>query len=155
MAIRAVFDTTYFLPAFGIQIDVGAPQAILEIIERFIGNGNSIIISDVTPLEAFLKAFSLAEKLKDEVGKNRAREGFLSLVDNPSIKIVSHQQRSVFEHAFKIRLKHRDPFDCFVFATALAENAILVSEDESSLKYLKNGMAIKWAQFKKKLVASG
>ena len=72
MAVRAVFDTTYFLPAFGIQIDVGTAEAILDVIKRFAGKGNSIIVSDVTPLEAFLKAFSVAEKRKDEVGKNRA-----------------------------------------------------------------------------------
>ncbi len=152
MGIRAVFDTTYFLPAFGVQIDVGTPESILDVIKRFLGKGNSIIVSDVTPLEAFLKAFSIAEKRKDEDGKKRAREGFLSMVNDPSIEIASHQQRLVFENAFKIRLNHRDPFDCFVFATALAENALLVSEDESSLKYLKNDRVMKWAQFKKKII---
>ena len=152
MALRVVFDTTYFLPAFGIQIDLATPQTILDVIKQFVGKGNSIIVSDVTPLEAFLKAFSVAEKRRDEVGKNRAREGFLSLVNDPSIAVVSHQQRVVFEHAFKIRLKHRDPFDCFVFATALAENALLISEDESSLKYLRNDRIMKWAQFKNKIV---
>jgi len=88
---------------------VGAPETILDVIKRFLGKGNSIIVSDVTPLEAFLKAFSVAEKRKDEVSKNIAREGFLSMVNDPSIEIASHQQGLVFEHAFKIRLRHRDP----------------------------------------------
>lgn len=110
-----------------------------------------MMISDVTPLEAFLKSFSIAEKRKDEFGKNRAREGFLAVVSDALLEIVSHQQREVFERAFKIRLKHKDPFDCFIFATALAENALLISEDESSVPHVGKDRVMKWTEFARKV----
>ncbi|MEM3085257.1 MAG: PIN domain-containing protein [Nitrososphaerales archaeon] len=151
MAIRAVFDTTYFLPAFGLRIDIDSSENIINAIERFNNRGNTLIVSDITPLEGFLKAFSIAEKQRNETGKNRAREGFLSMVNDPLITIVSHQQRTVFEEAFKIRMRHKDVFDCFVFATAVAENVLLVTEDESSSKHVKN--VIRWTNFIRKYVS--
>jgi hypothetical protein len=139
------------LPAFGVAIDVASPPMILTVMKRFVKNHNTMMISDVTPLEAFLKSFSIAEKRKDEFGKNRAREGFLAVVSDALLEIVSHQQREVFERAFKIRLKHKDPFDCFIFATALAENALLISEDESSVPHVGKDRVMKWAEFARKV----
>ncbi len=68
-----------------------------------------------------------------------------------SFNVVSYSDEKVIEEASLIRRSHKDPFDCFIFATAKALGATLVTEDNSAANYLGPGNALTWKSLKKLL----
>ena len=64
---------------------------------------------------------------------------------------IDHEDDEIIEAAFKIRLKHNDPFDCFIFATAQTRKIPLVTEDRVAPQFLENGLVMNWAALKKSL----
>src|SRR6266571_4861988 len=125
------------LPVFGIDIGVDSASSIQETLSGLVQRGTVLCISDLSPFEAFIKSYRIAEKLKDERGKEEAKLGFLFVVRG--------------DWATKIRLKHNDPFDCFIFATAQARKIPLVTEDRAAPQFLENGQVMNWAALKKSL----
>ena len=67
-----LLDTTYMLPVFGIDIGVDSASSIQETLSRLVEKGTVLFISDLSPFEAFIKSYRIAEKLKDERGKEEA-----------------------------------------------------------------------------------
>ena len=118
--------------------------------------GVKINISDLSPLECFLKAFSIAEKAKDEEGREAAKLGLLAVTEggSSSFNIVAYSDEKVIEEASLIRRSHKDPFDCFIFATAKALGAALVTEDTSAVNYLGHDHVLAWKSLKKLLSQS-
>ena len=152
MRIQAVvFDTTYFLPSFGVEVDVDSTENIRRAIRRFVSKGGSIVVSFMTPLEALLKACRIAEKQESSIGFLKARVGFEAMVSDPIVKIVGYSDIAVLEEAVSIRRAHRDPFDCFIFATARAKSLPLLTEDEEAQQYVSH--VISWEEFKSKLLS--
>lgn len=148
--MRVVLDTTYLLPAFGVEIKEDTNAGIVETLSTFLERGGSIIISDLTPLEALLKVLKIAEK-RSEL-RDRAKEGFIMLWQDRSFEKIPHSSEDVFLKAYEIMKKHRDPFDCFIFATAIAEKLSIVTEDEASIKYLEKDKVMNWEEFKKSVI---
>ncbi|MHB1868607.1 MAG: PIN domain-containing protein [Nitrososphaerales archaeon] len=71
-----VLDTTFILPAFGVEIEIDSTESVQEKIREVRESQETpILISDLSPLESFLKAFRLAEKAKSEEGKKAAKTG--------------------------------------------------------------------------------
>lgn len=150
-----VIDTTFLLPAFGVEIDTESSERIEAVISSLLEGGgprDRIFISDMSPLEAFLKAYRLAEKEKNEKGKNAAKLGFLAVTGASSVyTIVPHSDEGVFESAFEMRNSHSDPFDCFIFATAKVLGATLVTEDTVAEKFLGSNSVLSWNGLRKSL----
>lgn len=133
--ISLVLDSTYLLPAFGVDIGEGS-NIVPQIVDTMTKSAIKLFISDLTPLECFLKAFRIAERSKREEGKKSAKIGFIATTKDPSITIISHLDEDIIAEASLIRESHKDPFDCFIFATARVLQASLLTEDQSAEKYL-------------------
>jgi len=115
--------------------------------------GTTLCISDLSPFEAFIKAYRIAEKLKDDEGKEEAKLGLLFVVRGDWLTKVDHKDHEIIEEAFKIRQKHNDPFDCFIFATARVQGVPLVTEDRVAREFLDDRLVMNWAGLKKNLKA--
>ena len=146
-----LLDTTYMLPIFGIDTGVDTASSIQETLGRLVERGTALCISDLSPFEAFIKSYRIAEKLKDERGKEEARLGLLFVVRGDWATKIEHNDDEIIEEAFKIRLKHNDPFDCFIFATSKARKIPLVTEDRIAPQFLEDGLVMSWASLKKSL----
>src|SRR5207245_9138449 len=106
------------LPVFGIDIGIDSASSIQETLSRLVEKGTVLFISDLSPFEAFIKSYRIAEKLKDERGKQEAKLGLLFVVGGDWATKIDHEDDEIIEEALKIRLKHNDPFDCFICLTA-------------------------------------
>lgn len=148
-----MLDTTYMLPVFGIDIGVDSASSIQLTLSRLAEKGTELYISDLSPFEAFIKAYRIAEKLKDEQGKEEAKLGFLFIVRGDWVTRIDHKDDEIIEEAFNIRLKHNDPFDCFIFATARVRKIPLVTEDRAAPEFLQDKLVMTWAELKKSLKA--
>src|SRR5712692_268906 len=144
-----LLDTTYLLPVFGIDVEVDSATAILDTLELLAKKGVLLHISDLTPFEAFVKSFRVAEKLRDQEGMKAAKTGFTILVKADWIDKLDHKDDTVVEEAYRIRLDHNDPFDCFIFATAKALSIPLVTEDQDASKFLGKGSTLTWKELKR------
>jgi PIN domain nuclease of toxin-antitoxin system len=144
-------DTTYVLPVFGIDIGVDSASSIQGTLSRLAEKGTKLCISDLSPFEAFIKAYRIAEKLKDERGKEEAKLGLLFVVRGDWLSRIDHKDHEIIEEAFKIRQKHHDPFDCFIFATAKVQGIPLITEDRVAQEFLDDKLVITWAMLKKSL----
>lgn len=147
---RLVLDTTYLMPAFGVQIGLDSSEKILSMLTLLVRtNEEPLFISDLTPLEGFLKAFRLAEKGKNEDGKMAAKAGFQSIIRNSStFSCLPHSDERILDEACDIRATHNDPFDCFIFGTARVLNCTLLTEDNRAAQYLAEDRILSWKSFK-------
>ena len=146
-----MLDTTYMLPVFGIDIAVDSAASIQGTLSRLVEKGTTLCISDLSPFEAFIKAYRLAEKLKDEKGKEEAKLGLLFVVRGDWLSRIDYKDDEIIEEAFKIRRKHNDPFDCFIFATAKINKIPLITEDHAAKEFLEDRLVMTWAGLKKNL----
>ncbi|OLE69595.1 hypothetical protein AUF78_10435 [archaeon 13_1_20CM_2_51_12] len=148
-----MLDTTYILPVFGIDVGVDSSPSIQGTLSRLVERGTVLYISDLSPFEAFIKAYRIAEKLKDEKGKGEAKLGMLFIVKGDWLTRIDHEDDEIIEEAFKIRQIHNDPFDCFIFASAKVNNIPLVTEDQVAKEFLQDRLVMTWAVLKKHLRA--
>jgi len=148
-----MLDTSYVLPVFGIDIGVDSASSIQGTLSRLAEKGTTLCISDLSPFEAFIKAYRIAEKLKDERGKEEAKLGLLFVVRGDWLSRLDHKDHEIIEEAFKIRQKHNDPFDCFIFATAKVQRIPLITEDRVAREFLDDKLVMTWTMLKKSLKA--
>jgi len=148
-----MLDTTYMLPVFGIDIGVDSASSIQGTLSRLAEKGTTLCISDLSPFEAFIKAYRIAEKLKDERGKEEAKLGLLFVVRGDWLSRIDHKEHEIIDEAFKIRQKHNDPFDCFIFATAKVQRIPLITEDRVAREFLDDKLVMTWTMLKKSLKA--
>lgn len=152
--VRSILlDTTYLLPVFGIDVGLDSSSSIQGTLSRLVEKETVLHISDLSPFEAFIKAYRIAEKLRDEKGKDEARLGLLTIVRGDWLTRIDHNDDEIIEEAFRIRQKHNDPFDCFIFATAMVRQIPLVTEDRAAQGFLEDGLVMTWAELKKHLKA--
>ncbi len=137
------------MPVFGIDVEVDSAQAIRNALGLLVKRGVRLHVSDLTPFEAFVKSFRVAEKLRDEEGKQAAKSGFIILTRAEWVDKVDHKDDTVVEEAYRIRLEHNDPFDCFIFATAKALSIPLVTEDQDASKFLGRESTLTWRELKR------
>src|SRR5260370_32026672 len=120
------------LAVFGIDIGVDSASSIQGTLSRLAEKGTTLCISDLSPFEAFIKAYRIAEKLKDERGKEEAKLGLLFVVRGDWLSRIDHKDHEIIEEAFKIPQKHNAPFDSFIFATPKAQKIPLITDDRVS-----------------------
>ncbi len=130
-------------------MEVDSAPAIRDALELLVKRGVRLHVSDLTPFEAFVKSFRVAEKLRDEEGKQAAKSGFIILARADWLDKVDHKDDTVVEEAYRIRLDHNDPFDCFIFATAKALSIPLVTEDQDASKFLSKESTLTWKELKR------
>ncbi len=123
--------------------------AIRDALELLLKRGIRLHVSDLTPFEAFVKSFRLAEKLRDEQGKQAAKSGFMILARADWVDKVDHKDDTVIEAACRIRRDHNDPFDCFIFGTAKALSIPLVTEDQDASRFLGKESTLTWKELKR------
>ena len=152
MITRIILDTTYLLPAFGVEVSVDSSDVILEVLERFLSMGGVIYVSTISVLEAYLKAYRLSEKKGNDKGIRAAEVGFMAIVNDNRILKVDFMEMEVFREAHRIRRTHGDPFDCFIFATAKALGTPLVTEDREAKRYLTE--VVNWGEFKRRVLSA-
>ncbi len=145
---KILLDTTFLLPSYGVSIDVDEKEIIANVMQGFIDLGGEIYVSTLSLLEAFLKTYRVAEKLKNEEGKIRAREGFISVMHSNMIRKIDFLNYEIFLEAFKIRKTNKDPFDCFIFATSKAKGIPLLTEDSKAAAHLGEELICNWEKFK-------
>ncbi|TMI09502.1 PIN domain-containing protein [Candidatus Bathyarchaeota archaeon] len=148
-----MLDTSYMLPVFGVDVGIDSAASIQATLSRLVAKGTELYISDLSPFEAFIKSYRIAEKIRDERGKEEAKLGLLFVAKGGWATRIDHNDDEIIEEAFKVRLKHNDPFDCFIFATAKVRNIPLVTEDDSAPDFIGNGLVMTWAVLKKSLRA--
>lgn len=81
--------------------------------------------------------------------KQAAKSGFTIVVKADWLDEVDHKDDTVVEEAYRIRLEHNDPFDCFIFATAKALSIPLVTEDQDAPKFLGKDSTLTWRALKR------
>ena len=149
-----MIDSTYLLPAFGVEIDFETAEGITRLLGELISKGSRIYISDLSPLECFLKAFALAEKERSAEGMSTARTGFLAVTrETSTFTTLPHRDEKILTEAFTIRSSHRDPFDCFIFATAKMLDAALVTEDDKAGRYVNPDNVLSWKKLRNLIVS--
>ncbi len=146
-----MLDTTYLLPLFGVDVNVDSSASIQATLGSLRDKGTTIYISDLSPFEAFIKSYRIAERMKDNAGKEEAKLGLVYLSKGGWALRVDHHDEEIIEEAFKIRSRHNDPFDCFIFATSKSLKAPLVTEDESAEEFLGENHVLTWGKLKRSL----
>ena len=83
-------------------------------------------------LEAFLKTYSLGLKKSVPELVSRSLRGVFVIMKAHELKKMSFLHPQIVRYAHRILSKHWDPFDAFIFATANALGATLLTEDRDA-----------------------
>lgn len=148
---RVLLDTSYLLPMFGLEVDIAPSEEINDLIASLTEGDGEIHVQDLSALEAYGKTVRIAEKTKIEEGKLLAAQGYIDFLSDQTMIHYSFSNFVVFQEAQKIREKHRDLFDCFIFGTACAYNLLLVTEDKFAHNNITTTTVWDWKTLKKKI----
>ncbi|MHA2370948.1 MAG: hypothetical protein ACXADX_19205 [Candidatus Hodarchaeales archaeon] len=148
-------DTTYLIPIFGIETDIASNEEIKTTLKAYIDSGGELGINTLSAIEGYGKAIRIAEKADVKGGFLSAAQGFIDLLSDKTFHHYEFRDFSIFNWAQQLRRKHRDLFDCFIFATALAKKKVLLTEDTFAHDEIKTIKVWNWKTFKGKLMDSG
>ncbi|MEM3622001.1 MAG: PIN domain-containing protein [Candidatus Methanomethyliaceae archaeon] len=123
MKLRALLDTTYFLPAIGI----GIKNLPTDIPIRLMKKGHQISISSITIFE--LSAKGAKYVASGRIPSEKVMRGIRALVYNENIDIVESHDSSILHIAFKIRKSLCDFIDCLILSSAINHCDLLLTED--------------------------
>lgn len=136
---KLVLDTTFILPLFGIDIELTSKfeQQIQKIWHNRL-NGFQIFLPSVCLIESMDKLLSLYRKNQDHAILDRYQM-ILPTVLNLPIEIFNCELNpkasmlaSIIRHS-----GHTDFMDCWIAGTAVALDAILLTQDTELAPYLK------------------
>lgn len=134
---RILLDTTYILPAFGIELEELSWNDIERIINRLLIKKSRIYVSNISILEAYLKTLSIARKKGISELFSRAIDGVDLIVNEAEITKIDYFDREILEKASEIFKRHNDPFDAIIFSTAITRNMYLLTEDKEASKFIE------------------
>jgi hypothetical protein len=120
--MRVLLDTTYLLPAIGIEVDL--PENLLE---KMFSSKHSFIINELSLFELFGKASRLM------CGKEEAKERFymgMKSILSSKIDIKPIFTLDTLPIVLKIKEKVKDLPNCPITATAMAYSDVMLTEDE-------------------------
>ena len=134
-----VLDTTYILPLFGIKImelrkfKEGSKKIWTKGLNKF-----KIILPSVCLIEVMYKLLSDFKRTNDSKILNRYSTAIPSISTSQNVKIydptLNHMASQI---AINIRLSgHSDIMDCWIAASAVILDAILLTEDKELKKIL-------------------
>ncbi len=130
---KVVVDTTYLLPFFGVKVKNINSDILYELHEM-----------DIVLLYPKLLITELAAKIaKEAIKKGLAKppkavfEAIDALLLETDIRLVEPERKHL-ETAIKLRIiGHKDMFDNLLYATALHENAYLLTIDSAFIDFLE------------------
>ncbi len=131
---KAVIDTTYLLPFFGIKVQGLEARDVARLREEL---GADIYYP-------ILLLPELAAKIAKEMMKQGLREvpepaseALIALLLEVDVGLIQPRIEHI-KTAIKLKaLGHPDIFDCILYATALHEDAILVTRDRKLVEFLE------------------
>ena len=134
---RVIFDTTYILPSFGIELEEISRRDIKTLIEKLMKKGINLYLSRISLLEAYLKTISIARKKKIKELFPKAIEGIKIITNDENIIVLDYLEEDILEEANRIMQRHYDPFDAIIFATAITKDLYLLTEDKEASRFIK------------------
>ncbi len=153
-----LFDTTYILPFF--QIDVDLPNLKAEI-EKILKGDLERYIPSICLIEAKWKTIREYQKTKNKTFIDRANVVIQSFIYSKYFEIIDpFKSIEVLNYADEVLVQgHKDYMDCLILATAKFHGFTLVSEDRKFPKIvdtLKWELTIKrWSEFYKEINYEG
>jgi len=141
-----LFDTTFILPFFGIDVAIPTLRDQLESILR--ARQLDILVSSCSLIEAKWNSIRQYQKTKNKDYLDGANQALASLQANKYMKIVDTWfVKDANAYADELLLcGHRDYMDCWIAATAKVQGLVLVSEDISLKELISE--KIKWTDFR-------
>ena len=133
MKPRIVLDTSFVLPFLGIRIRGVDPG----VVEGYAEQGYELLY----PVLALPELLGVIARAVERAGLSKppreAVEGLEALLAGEDVRLVEPRLAHL-ETALLLRLSgHRDIFDCIMYATALHENASLLTIDEVLVESVK------------------
>ena len=130
---RLVLDTSFILPFLGVEVEGVDPGLVEEYAEQ----GYELLY----PLLAVPELLGVLAKVVERRGLGglppEALEGLEALLAGEDVKLVAPRLEHL-ETALRLRLAgHRDLFDCILYATALHEEASLLTLDGELLESVR------------------
>ena len=121
--MKVLLDTTYFLPAVGVQVEGISPRVVVDLM----GRGHRIFLSELSLFELSAKGgrFVVEGKLEAE----RVLRGVRSIFYDERLVKVPFVESSVLFVAFELRRFVRDFIDCVILSSAVNCCDVLVTED--------------------------
>ena len=130
-------DTTYLLPLFGVKVKEINPEILIQLHSH----QTTLLYPKLLIPELTAKIAREAIKRKLAEPPSQFHEALEALLLEVDITLVE-PKKSHLETAVKLRiLGHKDIFDNILYATALHEKTLLLTEDTTLIKFLeKHGM---------------
>jgi len=138
--LKALLDSTYLLPTFGIEIEGLTDEEIAKLREAKIKGKVKLYCSPLSWIEIIGKVCREMEHAKielDEIIDNAVK----SLLKSKFYEWILPNPEAV-KLAFKLRrLGHKDNIDNLLYATSIKEGIILLTMDEALKRFLsKNNL---------------
>jgi len=141
-----LFDTTFILPFFGIDVVIPALRDQLE--SLLSSQQLDIFVTSCSLIEAKWNSIRQYQKTKNKAYLEEANQALASLQANKYMKIINAWfVKDANSYADELLLcGHRDYMDCWIAAVAKVQGLVLVSED-TDLKELISEKT-KWPDFR-------
>jgi len=120
--MKVLLDTTYLLPAIGIEVDLPA-----DMLEQLLSSNHSLIINELSLFELFGKASR--HMAGNEAAKGRFYTGMKSILLS-KIGIKPIFTRDTLPLVRELQEKLNDLPDCPIVATAMVYAEVLLTEAE-------------------------
>jgi len=148
-----LFDTTYILPFFGVEITI---SHIKEELERIlVSKKQTILLSTCSLIEAKWKALHNFSKTRNQTYLTRANialesfktSQYFTLIDSWYLKDACNAADELYTHG------HSDYMDCWIAGTAKVKEAIFITEDNplkdaiNQLPEWQNLSVLSWETF--------
>jgi len=148
-----LLDSTYIMPFFGINVDI--PNINKDLTKILSQGSGKVFVTSCSLIEAKWKAIRNYLKSGDKSYLDRANNAFDSFQQNRYVKLIDAWfVRDASKWADQLLIEgHQNYMDCWIAGTAMAQNLILVSEDQplykliKRLKSWKSFNCIPWAEF--------
>jgi predicted nucleic acid-binding protein len=120
--MKVLLDTTYLLPAIGIEVDLPA-----DMLEQLLSSNHSLIINELSLFELFGKASR--HIVANQTAKERFYTGMKSILSS-NIGIKPIFTRDTLPLVRELQEKLNDLPDCTIVATAMVYAEVLLTEAE-------------------------
>ncbi len=129
--MRVLLDTTYLMPAIGVQVG-GVPPDVLSNLRA---EGHETAASEVSLLEVAAKAGKLVKTRR--LGLARVELGLRAILEDPALEILSIRDERILSLAIRLRATLPDFLDCALLATATVDCEAFVTEDRDVIDLVR------------------
>ena len=126
--MNLLVDTTYFLPFIGVNVRKIPSDAVIKLIDH-----NEVKISNLSLFELSAKGAKIVSQ--GILSSKRLMTGLKTVETDARLVKVPYLKPEIMETAIEIRKTIPDFIDCLILSSALTESEILVTEDQTLLKY--------------------